>query len=221
MCIRDRYMGILSDILNPKDMEPQKNEGEECYESWEEFFIDSCRSGELEDIKEALSNEADVNFVGAGGNNALHMAGANGHAEVVKFLITKVRPETINSPNEAGNTPLHWAIINNKKDIVQILVENGADCNLKNSNGERPIDLALTAEYLEIAELLAPKTKLTAEEIKEEEKEEELYSKEAEKDPQGDVQDEDVQDEDEVFDEEEEKLDLEVRSKHAQDDKQA
>lgn len=137
------------------------------YSNWEEFLIDSCRFGDIDDIKEALSNGADPNHKDEQGNNALHMAAANGHLEVAKIIAPLVKPETINGKNEAGNTPLHWAVINNMKFLVEFLLSIKADCNVKNGDGDRPLDLAINQEKLELIELIAPFTTPTAEEMKE------------------------------------------------------
>jgi hypothetical protein len=145
-------------------------EGEqENYSSWEEFLIDSCRFGELEDVKECLSNGVDVNFRNEQKNTGLHMAAANGHLEIVKLVTPLMKKELINSQNEAGNTPLHWAVLNNKKFIVEYLLSLQADCNLKNEDGERPLDIAIKLELPEMLEQIAPFTAMTAEEIKESE----------------------------------------------------
>lgn len=49
----------------------------------------------------------------------------------------------INSQNVDGNTPLHLAVINERFDMAAILVEAGADINIKNNNGLTPIDILL------------------------------------------------------------------------------
>lgn len=68
----------------------------------------------------------------------VHMAAANGHLEVVKYLLSLVdereAAELANAKNETGNTPLHWAAYNGHLDVVKVLVEKyGADVYAKNA----------------------------------------------------------------------------------------
>lgn len=57
----------------------------------------------------------------------VHMAAANGHLEVVKYLLSIVpRDQAIklaNQKNEIGNTPLHWAAFNGHLEVVKLLCE--------------------------------------------------------------------------------------------------
>ena len=45
--------------------------------------------------------------------------------------------------NSAKNTALHWAVLNNKMDCVEFLVGEGANVNLKNSEGNTAFDMAV------------------------------------------------------------------------------
>lgn len=63
------------------------------------------------------------------GNTALHMAAANGHTEVVRFILKAVGDDKafVNRLNSENNTALHWACLNGHADVVQALLESGAD----------------------------------------------------------------------------------------------
>nr|CAG8500474.1 8025_t:CDS:2 [Entrophospora candida] len=75
------------------------------------------------------------------GNTALHMASANGHIEIVKFIIESICSSStnddfsigtlINSQNNSGNTPLHWSALNGHLDVVEILLNHGDGNNIK------------------------------------------------------------------------------------------
>ena len=56
-----------------------------------------------------------------------------------------------------GATPLHLAITFDKLDIAELLINNGADVNAKNSDGATPVHLAITSDKGDIAELLINK----------------------------------------------------------------
>lgn len=66
-----------------------------------------------------------------------HMASANGHLELLKYLLTLLpnekKSEILNATNESGNTALHWAAYNGHVEIVQLLCDNEADPFIKNS----------------------------------------------------------------------------------------
>lgn len=111
-------------------------------EEW--TLLDSAREGELEPFKELFSNPGGVaQFLTLkdpySDATPLHMAAANGHVELLKFLIQSlpedagVRKDAVNAQNNSGNTPLHWATLTGSFDCVKCLCEAGADPLLKNS----------------------------------------------------------------------------------------
>ena len=75
-------------------------------------------SGIKTKMKEA-DKSFDVNIKDFRGNTALHMACANGHIEMVKYLINTLHVD-INIKNSSNNTPLGWAALNGQKEIVKI-----------------------------------------------------------------------------------------------------
>ena len=48
---------------------------------------------------------------------------------------------SVNVSDNYGQTPLHFAAYHNETEIIKILLENGANPNLKNKNGKTPIHL--------------------------------------------------------------------------------
>ncbi|MCJ1369833.1 hypothetical protein MMC20_001045 [Loxospora ochrophaea] len=72
------------------------------------------------------------------GNTLLHMACANGHLDIINYLLTQLPPSDpyISSPNHALSTPLHWAALNGRFEAVKLLVGAGADMEAKNSIGK-------------------------------------------------------------------------------------
>ena len=49
----------------------------------------------------------------------------------------------MNCLNKSKNTPLHWAALNGRSEIIYILLEAGADPNLKNEFDHVPLEEAL------------------------------------------------------------------------------
>ena len=75
------------------------------------------------------------------GSSPLHWACYSGAEESVNYLIGL--NADIDAQDKEKLTPLHLATLYNREKIVIKLLQNGADKNLKNSRGEKPIDIAI------------------------------------------------------------------------------
>ena len=76
------------------------------------------------------------------------IAAAEGNIEAVKQHIatgTDVGAKIL------GETPLHWV---STKEVAELLIDNGADVNMKNGVGLTPLDWAVVENKTEIADLL-------------------------------------------------------------------
>lgn len=105
--------------------------------------------GEQEqEMKELLVPDS-VHFSDDRGNTALHYAAANGHEELVSFLLGRgARLER----NQSGNTALHWLVLNRQKPLLELLIQEEtrqrSACRVHRppaSSDKRP-DEAATAE---------------------------------------------------------------------------
>ena len=105
------------------------------------------------------------------GNSALHMASANGHVEIINYILSLFsdpdsnpgleqgggggsKNELLNMQNKAGNTALHYASLNGHLSAVQALITAGADHGIQNSAGHEAALEAERAEKAEVAEFL-------------------------------------------------------------------
>ncbi|KAF9922410.1 hypothetical protein BGZ65_009624 [Modicella reniformis] len=107
-----------------------------------EELIGCARYGELEEIQTLVkSSEPEkakvlLSHQDEYGKTPLHMAAANGHLDVVEYLITVISPGAVNTQNEQGNTALHWAAMNGHTQVVETLITKGkADHKIKNVAG--------------------------------------------------------------------------------------
>ena len=87
-------------------------------------------TGDLRRIEDVLKTDGAVE--GWKGFTLLHAAAAGGHADVVKFLITK--DFEVEALSEDDETPLHYAVLGNKQEATELLIASGA----KVDSGETP-----------------------------------------------------------------------------------
>ncbi|KIW07231.1 uncharacterized protein PV09_02088 [Verruconis gallopava] len=94
------------------------------------------------------------------GNTSLHYAGANGHIDMVNYLLSLFpsssadRKPFINKQNNSGNTALHWSSLNGHMSVVKALLAAGADASILNNSGHDAVYEAEMNDKQEVAEYL-------------------------------------------------------------------
>ncbi|KAG6402698.1 hypothetical protein SASPL_134902 [Salvia splendens] len=83
---------------------------------------------------------------------ALHMASANGHLDIVDYLVRN--GVDVNACNVEKNTPLHWASLNGHIEVVKRLILSGAEISPLNSHEKSPIDEALSRGKLDVIDAI-------------------------------------------------------------------
>lgn len=63
----------------------------------------------------------------------------NANIDIFEGILARTRD--INAKDRHGRTPLHYAIISQNKIMVSSLLKSGADPNLQDEQGRRPVDL--------------------------------------------------------------------------------
>ncbi|GIN69554.1 hypothetical protein J14TS2_00290 [Bacillus sp. J14TS2] len=106
-------------------------------------------------LENATPNEKIFNRFGG---NALIPAAEKGHLENVKLLLEKSKID-INHQNNYGYTALIEAVAlaygsRTYQDIIRILLENGANPNLKDHHGKTALDYAQELNYVEMKNIL-------------------------------------------------------------------
>jgi len=89
------------------------------------------------------------------GSTLLHYAAAQGHLEIVKYLVKEGLG--INDINIQQDSPLHLAAQSGHGDVVQYLYSIGADINLKNQADQTPIYNAIENGHIEVVESILEK----------------------------------------------------------------
>ncbi|KAK7056607.1 ankyrin repeat-containing protein [Paramarasmius palmivorus] len=144
----------------------------------------SCRYGDLEDVQifvEKYSWEDVANVKDENGNTVLHMTAANGHDDILDFILPKLPPSLLSMQNSAGSTALHWAALNQHLSTMKKLVEIAGVglIDIKNNAGRSPLGESEMAGWEEGASWLVGVMNLGADEVKE--------GEEVEKEEEGEV----------------------------------
>ncbi|TFK22569.1 cytoplasmic protein [Coprinopsis marcescibilis] len=112
----------------------------------DDLFL-SCRYGDVDDVKEFVKKHGNSSLSylrDDNQNTVLHMVSANGHLDLLKYLLEIVPPSLSSTQNNAGSTPLHWAALNSQLEVAKALVGfpagPGVDLiDIKNAVGHSPL----------------------------------------------------------------------------------
>jgi len=104
-------------------------------------------------LQKLLELEPLVSMKNWQGSNALHLIVVQNFALSSLQKLLKCKDCPINSQDGTGNTALHLATTKGKTNVVHLLLENGADPNIYNNEGETPLLLAFRSSSL-IASIL-------------------------------------------------------------------
>ena len=99
-----------------------------------------CKSGEIDDIRQAVDAGVNLNVRNKNGAAPLMFAAQKNTAEAVEMLINA--GADINAQDNAGNTALIYAAAYNSEDVIRVLLDYGADKNIRNNSGHSAYDYA-------------------------------------------------------------------------------
>jgi uncharacterized protein len=101
---------------------------------------------QLEKLSELLDN-SNANSTNPGGYSLLHEAVSKQNAEAVRLLLG--RQAQVDCLDPEGNRPLVYAASYLHKEIAKLLLDAGANPNLKNSDGNTALRWAITRPFTE------------------------------------------------------------------------
>jgi len=102
-----------------------------------------ANQGNLEKVKEALTNGQTLTQYNKEGQNPLHLAVDGGHTALLSFMLSHPSSSiALNSRDSDGLTPLHFACICDRSEIAEQLLIAGADPDIVSNDGETCWDTA-------------------------------------------------------------------------------
>jgi ankyrin repeat protein len=118
-------------------------------------FFEAVAIGELDAVQWQLSAEsALLNSFSDDGFTALGLASFFGHQQLVQYLLQAGADPNIAANNAIGVYPIHSACAVSNYAIAEILLENGANPNVKQQKDITPLHSAAHNGQLELARLL-------------------------------------------------------------------
>jgi ankyrin repeat protein len=106
--------------------------------------------GHMDLVRKLIARDADVNKPGWA---PLHYAATNGHLAIMELLLEHHAFIDAQSPNKT--TPLMMAAMYGSPQAVKLLLDAGADTQMRNDLGMSAVDFALRANRRDSADLIA------------------------------------------------------------------
>jgi ankyrin repeat protein len=118
-------------------------------------FFEAAASGRLDFVKKYLEKQPEImNQFAVDGFTALGLSCFFNQKAIAHFLLQKGADPNITSNNDFKVTPLHSAAAISQIDIVNILLQNGANVNAKQSSGVTALHSAAHNGAIDIVKIL-------------------------------------------------------------------
>ncbi|XP_048712203.1 fibronectin type 3 and ankyrin repeat domains protein 1 isoform X3 [Caretta caretta] len=117
----------------------------------------ACFAGHLDIVKYLREQGASWEVRDLGGCSALHWAVDGGHCDVIEWMIND------GCQVDTKDTVLEWtplmrvSAVTGNKDVASLLIEAGADVNMKDKDGKTPLMVAVLNNHEELIQLLLDK----------------------------------------------------------------
>ncbi|GAA6013433.1 hypothetical protein JCM11491_006077 [Sporobolomyces phaffii] len=111
------------------------------------FRYGDVEEGDFEDIKKFTAAYGDsvlAELKDDRGNTPLHLAGGNGHEEIVSWLIPRLPVSALSLQNSSLSTPLHWIALNYHLAVLHLVCPRLplAAFSIRNKHGKTAVEEA-------------------------------------------------------------------------------
>ncbi|XP_076323123.1 uncharacterized protein LOC143232022 isoform X2 [Tachypleus tridentatus] len=114
---------------------------------------EAAKSGDLHVIKLLLKNDRKrIETVDERGWTPIHLAAANGHVDIIKFLAQEGAHLAALDPS--GYTAIHLAAMNGHASCIEILLNQGCEIENVTSEGFTPLHLTVINDHVDCCKLL-------------------------------------------------------------------
>ena len=145
------YLALEEDSLKVARLlvASRRTQGEQRNTKDESVLMMAAFKGDLDIARALIDKDADVNKPGW---TPLHYAATKGHLKMMDLLLEHYAFIDAQAPN--GNTPLMMAAFYSTPEAVKLLIQAGADVNMRNSGGKTALDLAQMSNHRNSADLI-------------------------------------------------------------------
>ncbi|MFT4314284.1 MAG: ankyrin repeat domain-containing protein [Wolbachia pipientis] len=122
-------------------------------------LFNAVEQGNLDRVQRCLYRGANILARGSH-HTVLHSAVRRDDREVVKLVLNKIKETQspyIDAKDTEGNTPLMWAAKYGHVNAAEVLLDHGADTEVRNNDGMTALHLVARENNLGVAELLIDK----------------------------------------------------------------
>lgn len=109
---------------------------------------DELKKSILNIVHLLIENKASTNVRNRYGETPLMLAISQGHIDAVKLILKQ--DVSLEACDNEGNTALFYAIMYNQIEIVKMLIERKVLMDIRNRNGDKPKDVAISKGFDEI-----------------------------------------------------------------------
>lgn len=173
-CLRKRngatpfiIAGITGNVRLLQLLLPKVEDVNECDVNGFTAFMEAAVYGRVEALRFLYENGADVNMhrktkqdqerIRKGGATALMDAAEKGHVGVVTILLHEMKAE-VDARDNMGRNALVYALLNpddgKAKAITRLLLDHGADVNVRGEGSKTPLILAVERKNLDLVQML-------------------------------------------------------------------